>query len=88
MQGGQKLSEEAVALYEKATTTFLKNNFLLHFAYADFEEVCHNCCCTDDIEVITRSIMFSYFCLFFKYLGTNIFILIRVEKGIKRSAIY
>nr|XP_047143845.1 cleavage stimulation factor subunit 3 isoform X1 [Hydra vulgaris] len=38
MQGGQKLSEEAVALYEKATSTFLKNNLLLHFAYADFEE--------------------------------------------------
>ena len=39
MQGGQKLAEEAVALYEKATSRFLKNNLMLHFAYADFEEV-------------------------------------------------
>ena len=39
MTGGQKLWEEAVAMYEKATTNFLKNNLLLHFAYADFEEV-------------------------------------------------
>jgi len=38
MPGGQKLWEEAVALYEKATSNFLKNNLLLHFAYADFEE--------------------------------------------------
>ena len=39
MQNGQKLWEETVALYERATTLFLKNNLLLHFAYADFEEV-------------------------------------------------
>jgi hypothetical protein len=39
MQSGQKLWEETVALYERATSTFLKNNLLLHFAYADFEEV-------------------------------------------------
>ena len=38
MQSGQKLWEETVALYERATTLFLKNNLLLHFAYADFEE--------------------------------------------------
>jgi len=38
MQNGQKLWEETVALYERATSTFLKNNLLLHFAYADFEE--------------------------------------------------
>ncbi|XP_057314296.1 cleavage stimulation factor subunit 3-like [Hydractinia symbiolongicarpus] len=38
MQSGQKLWEEAVALYERATSTFLKNNLLLHFSYADFEE--------------------------------------------------
>lgn len=43
MQSGQKLWEEAVALYERATSTFLKNNLLLHFSYADFEEVVRLC---------------------------------------------
>jgi len=38
MQGGQKLAEEAVALYERCTASHLKANCLLHFAYADFEE--------------------------------------------------
>lgn len=32
-------SEEAAQIYDRATTTFLKTNMLLHFAYADFEEV-------------------------------------------------
>lgn len=38
MQAGQKLAEECVALYERATTTSMKTNYLIHFAYADFEE--------------------------------------------------
>ena len=39
MQGGQKLADEAATFYERATTTLLKKSLLLHFAYADFEEV-------------------------------------------------
>jgi len=38
MPGGQKLFEEAVAMYERAISGPLKNNLLLNFAYADFEE--------------------------------------------------
>lgn len=33
-----KLLEDAAAVYERAISTFLKTNMLLHFAYADFEE--------------------------------------------------
>lgn len=32
-------ADEAAVLYERATTTVLKNCMLLYFAYADFEEV-------------------------------------------------
>jgi len=32
-------ADEAAGLYERATTTVLKNCVLLYFAYADFEEV-------------------------------------------------
>jgi len=32
-------ADEAAGLYERATTTVLKNCTLLYFAYADFEEV-------------------------------------------------
>jgi len=28
-------------MYERAVTTLLKNNMLVYFAYADFEEVSH-----------------------------------------------
>lgn len=38
MPGGQKLFEEAVGLYDRAVSGPLKNNLLLNFAYADFEE--------------------------------------------------
>lgn len=38
MPGGQKLFEEAVAMYDRAISGPLKNNLLLNFAYADFEE--------------------------------------------------
>ena len=38
--GGQKLADEAASFYERATSTLLKKNLLLYFAYADFEEVC------------------------------------------------
>lgn len=31
-------SDEAGAVFERATSTLLKNNMLLYFAYADFEE--------------------------------------------------
>ncbi|GIY24116.1 cleavage stimulation factor subunit 3 [Caerostris extrusa] len=34
----EKKDEEAAAIYDRATTSFLKTNMLLHFAYADFEE--------------------------------------------------
>lgn len=34
----KKYQEDAAAVYERATTTLLKENILLHFAYADFEE--------------------------------------------------
>lgn len=32
-------ADEAAAIYERAITTLLKQNSLLYFAYADFEEV-------------------------------------------------
>ncbi|RWS07998.1 Protein suppressor of forked-like protein [Dinothrombium tinctorium] len=32
------LQDEVNAVYERATTTLLKNNVLIHFAFADFEE--------------------------------------------------
>ncbi|PRD36893.1 UNVERIFIED_CONTAM: Cleavage stimulation factor subunit 3 [Trichonephila clavipes] len=35
---GKLFSEEASDIYERATTSFLRTNMLLHFAYADFEE--------------------------------------------------
>jgi cleavage stimulation factor subunit 3 len=35
---GKVFADEASALYERATTTVLKNCVLLYFAYADFEE--------------------------------------------------
>lgn len=38
LAAGKMFSEEAAEIYERATTTFLKTNMLLHFAYADFEE--------------------------------------------------
>lgn len=31
-------SDEASGVFERATSTLLKNNMLLYFAYADFEE--------------------------------------------------
>ena len=34
----KQFSEDAGAVFERATSTLLKNNMLLHFAYADFEE--------------------------------------------------
>ena len=36
---GERWAEEASIMYERATTGPLKNSLLLHFAYADFEEV-------------------------------------------------
>ena len=36
---GKVFADEAAAIYERAITTLLKNNMLLYFAYADFEEV-------------------------------------------------
>ncbi|XP_054724152.1 cleavage stimulation factor subunit 3-like [Uloborus diversus] len=38
LSAGKLFSDEAAAIYDRATTTFLKTNMLLHFAYADFEE--------------------------------------------------
>ncbi|XP_067120911.1 cleavage stimulation factor subunit 3 isoform X1 [Centruroides vittatus] len=38
MNAGKLFSDEAAAIYERATTTLLKKNTLLYFAYADFEE--------------------------------------------------
>ena len=41
MQGSKLLAEEASSLYERAISGLMKNNMLLYFAYADFEEVTH-----------------------------------------------
>lgn len=38
LAAGKMFSEEAAQIYDRATTTFLKTNMLLHFAYSDFEE--------------------------------------------------
>lgn len=35
---GKAFADESAAMYERATTTVLKNSMLLYFAYADFEE--------------------------------------------------
>lgn len=35
----ERWAEEAAMLYDRATTMSLPNSLLLHFAYADFEEV-------------------------------------------------
>ena len=32
-------ADEAGSIYERAVTTLMKNNMLVYFAYADFEEV-------------------------------------------------
>ena len=37
-QAAQHWRDEVASLYEKATTGLLKNNLLLHFAFADYEE--------------------------------------------------
>lgn len=34
-------ADEAGSVYERAVTTLMKNNMLVYFAYADFEEVLH-----------------------------------------------
>lgn len=38
LNAGKMFSDEAAAMYERATTSLLKHNMLLYFAYADFEE--------------------------------------------------
>lgn len=35
---GKMFADEAAAVYERAITTLMKNNMLVYFAYADFEE--------------------------------------------------
>ncbi|XP_076467376.1 cleavage stimulation factor subunit 3-like [Babylonia areolata] len=35
---GKLFADEAAAIYERATTTIMKSNMLIYFAYADFEE--------------------------------------------------
>eukprot|EP00795_Rhopilema_esculentum_P005315 gene5315-484_t len=35
---GNKLADDAASFYERSTSTLLKSNLMLHFAYADFEE--------------------------------------------------
>ena len=36
---GRIFADEAAAIYERSTTSLMKSNMLLYFAYADFEEV-------------------------------------------------
>ncbi|XP_072164826.1 cleavage stimulation factor subunit 3-like [Diadema setosum] len=38
MNSGKVYSDEAAAVYERAISTLMKKNFLIYFAYADFEE--------------------------------------------------
>lgn len=38
MNAAKLFSDEAAAVYERATSSLLKKNTLLYFAYADFEE--------------------------------------------------
>lgn len=40
MNHHKALQEDVASVYERATSTLLKENVLLHFSYADFEEVC------------------------------------------------
>lgn len=39
MNHHKALQEDVASVYERATSTLLKENILLHFSYADFEEV-------------------------------------------------
>jgi cleavage stimulation factor subunit 3 len=39
LQMSKFFAEEAINMYERAIKSFMKNNMLLYFAYADFEEV-------------------------------------------------
>lgn len=39
MNHHKALQEDVASLYERATSTLLKENVLLHFSFADFEEV-------------------------------------------------
>lgn len=52
------LQDEVSSIYERATTTLLKNNVLINFAYADFEEV---------RNLIIDAIFYNWriFCLYF-----------------------
>ena len=36
---GKLFADEAAAIYERAISSLMKQNMLLYFAYADFEEV-------------------------------------------------
>ena len=36
---GKMFADEAAAIFERATTSLMKSNKLIYFAYADFEEV-------------------------------------------------
>jgi cleavage stimulation factor subunit 3 len=38
MIGAKRLGDEAAELYRRATQALMKNNPLIHFAYANFEE--------------------------------------------------
>lgn len=39
MNHHKALQEDVASVYDRATSTLLKENILLHFSYADFEEV-------------------------------------------------
>ena len=38
LNGSKLFSDEAANMFERAITTLLKKNMLIHFAYADYEE--------------------------------------------------
>lgn len=38
MNHHKNLQDDAANVFDRATSTLLKNNVLIHFAYADFEE--------------------------------------------------
>lgn len=54
-------ADEAGSVYERAVTTLMKNNMLVYFAYADFEEVLHVYSFGDKIMIMSSPWLNSFF---------------------------
>lgn len=59
MNHHKALQEDVASVYERATSTLLKENILLHFSYADFEEVGNHIINIYDLTIFRKRIFFS-----------------------------